>query len=102
MASDGFATADFANALIGLRFQADAIDAHAQCFGQRAAHRREMRAEFWTLADHDGIDVSDGEAAFLKQLASVLEKKQTRRALPFRIGIGKVRANVAEARGAEK
>src|SRR5216684_6394324 len=55
-----------------------------------------MRAQLWPLADDDRVEMRDAKAPFVKQLARVLEEEQARRALPFRIGVRKMCADVAE------
>src|SRR5262249_46997694 len=61
-----------------------------------------MRAELRLLGNHHGIDVLDREAFFVEQLSRVLQKHQAVRALPLRIGVREVCADVAESRGAKQ
>src|SRR5580693_5161263 len=93
---------DFARAFIGLRFQIDLLSGYAQRFRQSRPHGREVRPQFRPLADYDRIEMRDAQLALVQQFPRVLEKQQTRRALPLWIRIRKMSADVTKSRRAKK
>ena len=100
--SDSFAAADGVDAFIGLRLEVNLLDRDAQGFGEGLAHFGEMRAELGTLEYHHDIDVFNFEGALAEKFTNVLEKVEAVGALPLGIGVRKMRANIAKARGAEE
>ena len=61
-----------------------------------------MRPQFWFFGDHGRIDVSDAEGMFDQQFTDALQKAQAGNALPFRVGVREMRADVTEAGRAEQ
>ena len=61
-----------------------------------------MRTQFWFFGDHGRIDVRDAEGMFDQQFTDALQKAQAGSALPFRVGIWEMRADVAESGRAEQ
>src|SRR5713101_2542367 len=55
-----------------------------------------MRPQLGALTDDDCIEMRDEKMPLVEQFARVLEEEQARRALPFRIGVREMRADVAE------
>jgi hypothetical protein len=102
MGGDGFAAANGVDAFVGFGFEVNSFRGKAQRFGEHFAHLGEMRAKLRALKDHNGVDVLDGKVPFVKKLANVFEKVKAVRAFPLGIAIWEMRANVAEAGGAEE
>jgi len=99
---DGFAPADGVYAFVGFGLEVDFFGGNAQRFGEGFAHFGEMRAEFGAFEDDDGVHVFDGEMLLVEKFAGMLEKLQAVGALPLGVGVRKMRADVAKARGAEQ
>ena len=99
---DGFAAAHSVDAFVGFRFDVNFLRGKAQRLGEGFAHLREMRTELWAFKNDNGIDVVDREVFFVKELAGVFEEVKAVRTFPLGIAIRKMRADIAEARGAEK
>src|SRR5690242_3535174 len=78
------------------------LGGNAESARKRFAHFREVRAELWFLSDDNRVDVFDREMLFVEQFSRVFQKEQTVRAFPLRIGIRKMRSNIAESRRAEQ
>ena len=57
-----------------------------------------MRPQFRPLANHHRVQMIDAQAAFVEQSPRVFEKNQARRALPLRIGVRKMRADIPKPR----
>src|SRR5579859_1421833 len=55
-----------------------------------------MRPELRLFGDDHGIYVLDGKLFIREQLFGVLQKEEAVRAFPLRVGVGKMRADVAE------
>jgi len=80
----------------------NAVGSDAERFGEDFAHFGKVRAEFGTLENDDGVNVFDDETLGVEESAGVLEKDETVGAFPLGIGVGEMRADVAEARGTEQ
>ena len=61
-----------------------------------------MRAKFRFLGNDHRIDVRNAKMAFNEQLAHALQKSQACGILPLRVGVWKMRANVAQPRGTQE
>jgi len=57
-------------------------------------------AELWALEDDYGVHVFDGEVLLVEKFARVLQEEKAICALPLGISIGKMRADVSQARRA--
>src|SRR6266446_6440707 len=77
--SNRFAAADGVHALVGFGLEIDLFGLDAQ-----------------------GVDVANRKAAVHKKFADTLEKMKAGNTLPFRVGVGEMRPDVAEASGAEE
>src|ERR1700735_3055505 len=97
MRRNGFAAADLAHAFVRFCFQIYSARRNIQCLRQSGSHRWKMRPQLGPFADDDCVDMRDTEAALVEQLARLHEKRQARGALPLRVPIGEMRADIAEA-----
>src|ERR1700680_1032935 len=61
-----------------------------------------MRAQLRLFGDDDCIHVRYAELVFGQQVAYAFQKSQARNIFPFRIGVRKMRADVAKPRSAEQ
>ena len=102
MGGDGFAAADGVDTFVGLGFEVDGFGRDAEGFCERFAHFCKVRAEFWFFGDDDSIHVLNFEAFLVEEFAGVFEKLEAVGALPFGIGVGKMRTDIAEGGCAEK
>src|SRR5712692_10341111 len=57
-----------------------------------------MWSELRLFGDHDGIDPLNRKMLFIEQSSCMFQKEQAARALPFRIRVRKMRADVAQSR----
>jgi hypothetical protein len=74
----------------------------AQRVGDALAHGRDMRRKPGRLRDHGGIDVADLPAALAHPLGRLAQQLDRVGTLETLVGVGKVAANVAQARAAEQ
>jgi len=98
--SYGFAATYGVYAFVGFGFQVDFFGGDAQGFREGFAHFGEMRAKFWALEDDYRVHVFDGEMFFVEEFARVLQEQKAVCALPLGIGVGKMGADVSQARRA--
>ena len=92
----GFAATDGVYAFIRFGFETDVFAGNLQNADERGADCRKMRAEFGPLANHDHVNVHHAHVAACEQRASVFDELQACRAFPFRVGIRKMRADIAK------
>src|SRR5258707_207476 len=83
-----------ADALVGLALDADAIDRDAEHVRQPGTHRVDVRRQLRALENHGRVDVADGETAFADDLHGTAQQVDARRALPLRIRVRKMPADV--------
>ncbi len=61
-----------------------------------------MRAQFGPLCNHDGVQVHNAQTPFRQQTPHVFQKTKAMRTFPLRIRVREMRANITEARSAQK
>ncbi len=91
----GAAFAGWSHFFSSLKLDRDALDVEFQGRSQLTAN---VVAEVFKLGpfqDDDRIHVDDGVAAAARQIACMGQKQQASGALPARVGIGKVHADIA-------
>ena len=99
---DGFAAAYGVDTFVGLGFQMNRFRRDPERFCERFAHFWEMGAEFRFFGDYDGIHVLDSQMLFIEKFARVFEERQAVRAFPLGIGVGEMRADIAERGGSKQ
>src|SRR5215468_9093809 len=98
MNRNSLASADFAQALVRLPLDADAIERHAEDGRKVGAHLVDVRRELGPLQNDGRVDVTDGETFGANDLDGASQQVDARGALPPRVRIGKVAADVARTR----
>jgi hypothetical protein len=99
---NGFATAYGVNTFVGLGFQVNRLRPHAKRFCEGFTHSWEVRAELGFFGDDDSIHVLDCQKLFIEKFARVFEEHQAVRAFPLGIGVGEMRADIAERGGSKQ
>ena len=101
MNREGLAATKLTETLVCLALDAHAIDRHAEHRREVGAHLIDVRRELRLFEDDGGVDVADREAFRVHHLDGPAQQVDARGALPLRIGVGEMAADVAGARGAE-
>ena len=96
------AAADEAHPLAGRRLHVHGVLGHAERAGERRRDRRPVRQQLRALQQHGGVDVADGQAGRRERRDDVAQQPERVGVLPLRLGVGEVRADVAQACGAEQ
>src|SRR5688572_24674258 len=89
--------ADEAQLLRGLRLDVDGIGIDTEVGGQVGAHRRDMRGHARRLSDDGGVHVDDVQVALAEQLPYRIQELAAGDVLVARVGVRKVRTDVAQA-----
>lgn len=96
---DAFLAAESAKALCPAALDGDGCTCR---FAEPLLHRRPVWRQFRRLTDNRTVDVTDHEPCFLHERDRVAQQRQRIGALPLRVRVGKVLANVAQTSGAEQ
>jgi len=99
---NGFAAAYGVNTFVGLGFQVNGFRPHAKRFCEGFTHSWEVRAELGFFGDDNSIHVLDCQKLFIEKFARVFEEHQAVRAFPLGIGVGEMRADIAERGGSKQ
>ena len=102
MGGDAGAGADVVHALVCLPLHADRRDVYAQQRGDARADCVNPRTQLRSFADYRRVDVCNAVAGGGDFCDDRLEKLRRVGALPLRVVVGEVRADVAERRRAKE
>jgi hypothetical protein len=102
VSGNGFAVADGVDAFVRLGLEMNMLDGDAERAGKSFAHFRKVRPQPGLFQYNDGVYMFDRKMLLVEQLARVLQKAQAVRALPFRIRVRKMCADVSKASRAEE
>src|ERR1051326_1845169 len=97
MRGNCLAASNRVDSLVGLAFDTDARGVDAQRTGDRAAHGVDVIADFRLLENDGDIDVADLVSEAVDERDGAPQQIDARRILPRWVGVGKMRADVAEA-----
>ena len=92
---DRFVAAQRVDVLVRLSFDADGGHVDADRLREIRAHGGYMRRQLRTLGDDDGIDVRNRVSRGPDDRDRAFQQLDAVRAFPFRIGVGKVLADIA-------
>src|SRR6266850_580951 len=95
---NSFTPANRIHAFIGLRLEVNLLRRYAKRSGQRFPHFWKIRPQLRLLEDHHRVHVFDREFLLFKKLLGMFEEQQAVGALPLRIAIRKMRADISEPR----
>ena len=98
---DALAASREAEPLGRRRLHRHATDRAAQVGGDVRAHRRDVRREPRRLRDHRRVDVADAIALFDASATTCAQEVAAVRALPARVAVREMRAEVAQRERAE-
>src|ERR1700751_3662442 len=87
---------------VGFGFQVNCLRAHAKRFCEGFTHSWKVRAELGFFGDDDSVHVLDSQMLFIEKFARVFEERQAVRAFPLGIGVGEMRADIAERGGSKQ
>jgi len=96
---DAFLAAESAKALCPAALDGDGCTCR---FTEPLLHRRPVWRQFRCLTDNRTVDVTDHEPRFVHERDRVAQQHQRIDALPLRVRVGKVLANVAQTGGAQQ
>lgn len=102
MGDDADRGADIVHFLIGFTLDRNVGNWEVEDRGDVGADCIDVRAEAWFFADQSGVDVGDGESGGGDLGSNRSEQGGRVCAEPFRVGVGKMRTDVAEGGGAEE
>ena len=89
------------DALVGLAFHTHLRSVAAECGGDVAANRLDVRRELRLLRNDDDIDVDDRVAGIAHDRCGAAQQIDAVRILPCRIAVGEVTADIASAGSTE-
>jgi hypothetical protein len=95
-AGNAFAATNRSEALGTIAFHRDRC---ANCARKPFGHFIASWRQLWSLAHNSGIDIAGLKSRFAHKSRNLGEKPDAVSACPFRVGVGKVLADIAEASG---
>src|ERR1700685_2744435 len=97
MGRDGFTAPDGVHSLVRFGFQVDLLRGDGKRTRQRFPDFRKMWPQLRLLGYHYGVDMRNAQPGSVQQCSGMREEDQAGRALPLRIGVRKMLADIAES-----